>query len=49
MGRPLIKVLVICIVAVSLCVVRITGASEKPAIKVGAIFAVTGTEANLGA
>jgi branched-chain amino acid transport system substrate-binding protein len=48
MGRPLIKVLVICIVAVSLCVVRITGASEKPAIKVGAIFAVTGTEANLG-
>jgi branched-chain amino acid transport system substrate-binding protein len=48
MARQLIKIIAICIVAVSLCVIGIAGAAEKPAIKVGAIFAVTGPAAYLG-
>ncbi|MGD0077152.1 MAG: ABC transporter substrate-binding protein [Sedimentisphaerales bacterium] len=48
MGRQLIKIIAICVMAVSLCVIGVTGAAEKPAIKVGAIFAITGGAANLG-
>jgi branched-chain amino acid transport system substrate-binding protein len=48
MGKQLIKIIAICIVAVSLCVMGVAGAAEKPAIKVGAIFSVTGPAAFLG-
>ena len=50
MGRQLIKIIAICIVAVSLCFIGVAGATEaeKPAIKVGAIFSVTGHAAFLG-
>jgi len=50
MGRQLIKIIAICIVAVSLCFMGVAGAAEaeKPPIKVGAIFSVTGPAAFLG-
>jgi branched-chain amino acid transport system substrate-binding protein len=48
MGKQLAKVVGILIVALALCVSVIAKAADAPAIKVGAIFAVTGNFANLG-
>ena len=48
MGKQLAKVVGILIVALALCVSVVAKAADAPAIKVGAIFAVTGGAANLG-
>jgi branched-chain amino acid transport system substrate-binding protein len=48
MGKQLVKVVGILIVALALCVSVVAKAADAPAIKVGAIFAVTGGAANLG-
>jgi branched-chain amino acid transport system substrate-binding protein len=48
MGKQLAKVAGILIVALALCVSVVAKAADAPAIKVGAIFAVTGGAANLG-
>jgi branched-chain amino acid transport system substrate-binding protein len=48
MRTQFLKVTGILIVAAVLCVSGLTRAAEAPAIKVGAIFAVTGGAANLG-
>jgi branched-chain amino acid transport system substrate-binding protein len=48
MGKQLAKVVGILIVALALCISVVAKAADAPAIKVGAIFAVTGGAANLG-
>jgi branched-chain amino acid transport system substrate-binding protein len=48
MGKQLVKVVGILIVALALCVSVVAKAADAPTIKVGAIFAVTGGAANLG-
>jgi branched-chain amino acid transport system substrate-binding protein len=48
MGRQLIKIIAICIVAVSLCVSGCRKKAAEAPIKVGAIFAITGPAAFLG-
>ncbi|MGA2323065.1 MAG: ABC transporter substrate-binding protein [Sedimentisphaerales bacterium] len=48
MGKQLAKVVGVLIVALALCVSVVAKAADAPAIKVGAIFAVTGGAANLG-
>jgi branched-chain amino acid transport system substrate-binding protein len=48
MGKQLAKVVGVLIVALALCVSVFAKAADAPAIKVGAIFAVTGGAANLG-
>jgi branched-chain amino acid transport system substrate-binding protein len=48
MGKQLAKVVGILIVALALCVSVVAKAADAPAIKVGAVFAVTGGAANLG-
>ncbi|MGD1043410.1 MAG: ABC transporter substrate-binding protein [Sedimentisphaerales bacterium] len=49
MGKQLAKVVGISIVALALCVSVVAKAADAPAIKVGAIFAVTGGASYLGA
>jgi branched-chain amino acid transport system substrate-binding protein len=48
MVKQFVKVIGIAVVAVVLCVSGFAKAADAPAIKVGAIFAVTGGAANLG-
>jgi len=48
MGKQLMKIVVISIVALVLGVWSVAGAAEAPPVKVGAIFAITGGAANLG-
>jgi len=49
MGKQLVKVIGILIVALALCVSVVAKAADAPAIKVGAIFAITGPASFLGA
>ena len=49
MGKQLAKIVGILVVAFAFCVAGVVKAADKPAIKVGAIFAVTGGASNLGA